>query len=100
MFGYDERMRSLSILLIALAAIGCESGSVSQVEAASSSETHLVEAGSDPEADPDLSSSETRSIEYHNPNTGYSSSYDLDVETDSDGKVERINFPNGGYEDD
>lgn len=39
-------------------------------------------------------------VGYHNPKTGYSSDYTLDVEQGSDGEVERINFPNGGYEDD
>jgi hypothetical protein len=39
-------------------------------------------------------------VGYENPSTGYTASYDLDVEYTLDGEVERINFPNGGYEDD
>ena len=37
------------------------------------------------------------SVEYYNANTGTSASYDPDVEYDSDGDAERINFPSGGY---
>jgi hypothetical protein len=39
-------------------------------------------------------------VGYYNPNTGYTADYTLPVEYDSDGEVERINFPNGGWEDD
>jgi hypothetical protein len=37
------------------------------------------------------------SVDYYNPSTGTTASYDLDVEYDSDGEVEQINFPSGGY---
>lgn len=37
-------------------------------------------------------------VDYNNPNTGYSATYDLDVEV-SDGQVTKVNFPNGGYLD-
>lgn|GEM_PF-2061082 len=36
-------------------------------------------------------------VHYHNPNTGTDSDYTLEVDRDADGKVERINFPNGGW---
>ena len=39
-------------------------------------------------------------VGYSNPNTGYSADYTLDVEYTSDGEVDRINFPNSGWEDD
>lgn len=51
----------------------------------------------DPETEVQESNVETG---YYNPGTGYRSSYDLDVEYGSGGKVERIEFPNGGREDD
>lgn len=35
-----------------------------------------------------------------NPKTGYSADYTLDVEYRSDGSVDRVMFPNGGWEDD
>ncbi|PGH41011.1 MAG: hypothetical protein CRN43_00935 [Candidatus Nephrothrix sp. EaCA] len=37
-------------------------------------------------------------VEYYNPNTGYSGTYSLDVEV-QDCQVVQINFPNGGYLD-
>jgi hypothetical protein len=37
-------------------------------------------------------------VDYNNPNTGYSSTYTLDVEV-QDCQVIRINFPNDGYLD-
>lgn len=39
-------------------------------------------------------------VGYRNPGTRYKSNYTLDVERDSEGMPDRINFPNGGYEDD
>ncbi|MBB4636602.1 hypothetical protein [Longimicrobium terrae] len=38
-------------------------------------------------------------VQYFNPETGYSASYDLDVEVE-DGAVVQIDFPDGGWEDD
>jgi hypothetical protein len=38
------------------------------------------------------------SVDYYNPKTGYSSTYDLDVDVE-DGQVVRINFPKGGWLD-
>ncbi|WP_139921398.1 hypothetical protein [Hymenobacter sp. DG01] len=46
------------------------------------------------------SSSGSGNVEYYNPNTGTQSTYTLDVEHDSNGDVERINFDNGGWIDD
>ncbi|MBP6731953.1 MAG: hypothetical protein KA149_07840 [Chitinophagales bacterium] len=37
-------------------------------------------------------------VDYYNPNTGYSATYTLDVEVE-DGKVRQINWPNGGWSD-
>lgn len=37
-------------------------------------------------------------VDYYNPKTGYSATYDLDVDVE-DGEVVRINFPNGGWLD-
>jgi hypothetical protein len=37
-------------------------------------------------------------VEYYNPNTGYSNTYTLDVEVE-DGEVNQIDFPNDGYLD-
>lgn len=34
---------------------------------------------------------------YHNTHTGTTSEYDLEVDRDFDGRVQRINFPNGGW---
>jgi hypothetical protein len=45
-------------------------------------------------------SSGSSDVHYYNPNTGTQSDYDLDVDYDSNGDVERINFPNGGWIDD
>ncbi|MGN8072646.1 hypothetical protein [Mucilaginibacter sp. 22184] len=41
----------------------------------------------------------TATVDYANPNTGYSATYTLMVEV-SDGQVVQINFPNDGYLDD
>ncbi len=38
-------------------------------------------------------------VDYSNPNTGYTATYTLDVEV-QDGQVIQIDFPNGGYLDD
>ena len=38
----------------------------------------------------------TASVDYYNPATGYSATYDLDVEVE-DGEVVEIQFPNEGY---
>jgi len=43
------------------------------------------------------STTDEEHVEYHNPHTGTTSDYDLEVDRDSDGKVERINFPNEGW---
>lgn len=43
--------------------------------------------------------SHTATVEYYNPRTGHSATYDLDVEVE-DGEVIQIDFPNGGWEDD
>jgi hypothetical protein len=45
----------------------------------------------------DASTTSTELVEYDNPNTGTHSDYELDVDRDSDGTIERINFPNGGW---
>lgn len=42
---------------------------------------------------------DTESVEYHNPKTGTTSDYDLEVDRDADGKIERINFPSGGWKE-
>jgi hypothetical protein len=47
----------------------------------------------------EATSSDEREVGYHNPRTGYSADYSLDVEVTSDGEVERIYFPNGGWVD-
>ncbi|WP_264551391.1 hypothetical protein [Flavobacterium sp. N2038] len=39
------------------------------------------------------------SVDYYNPKTGYSATYDLDVDVEN-GEVVRINFPKGGWLDD
>lgn len=39
------------------------------------------------------------SVDYYNPKTGYSVTYDLEVDVE-DGEVVRINFPKGGWLDD
>jgi hypothetical protein len=39
-------------------------------------------------------------VGYNNPDTGHTADYKLDVEYNSDGTVEKIKFPNGGWEDD
>lgn len=39
------------------------------------------------------------SVDYYNPKTGYSATYDLDVDVEN-GEVIRINFPKGGWLDD
>ena len=39
------------------------------------------------------------SVDYYNPKTGYSATYDLEVDVE-DGEVVRINFPKGGWLDD
>jgi hypothetical protein len=38
-------------------------------------------------------------VDYYNPKTGYSATYDLDVDVEN-GEVVRINFPKGGWLDD
>lgn len=42
--------------------------------------------------------SHSATVEYYNPQTGYSQTYTLDVEVE-DGEVIQIDFPNGGYLD-
>lgn len=37
-------------------------------------------------------------VDYYNPETGYSATYDLDVEVE-DGELSTIYFPNGGFLD-
>ena len=39
-------------------------------------------------------------VGYSNPSTGHTADYKLDVEYKSDGTVEKVKFPNGGWEDD
>lgn len=51
-------------------------------------------------ADTGVISASSEDVGYHNPNTGYSADYVLDVDYGPDGQVERINFDNGGWEDD
>lgn len=41
--------------------------------------------------------SNMETVEYYNPNTGVRSTYELEVDRDSEGHVERINFPNEGW---
>jgi hypothetical protein len=38
-------------------------------------------------------------VEYKNPETGAHSEYDLEVDRDSEGRIERVNFPNGGWQE-
>lgn len=40
----------------------------------------------------------TATVDYYNPNTGYSNTYTLDVEVEN-GEVVQIDFPNDGYLD-
>jgi hypothetical protein len=40
---------------------------------------------------------EKETVGYHNPNTGYETEYNLDVDHNPDGTVDQINFSNGGY---
>jgi len=42
-------------------------------------------------------SSGIETVEYFNPNTGTTSEYELEVDRDSDGRIQRINFPNEGW---
>lgn len=51
------------------------------------------------EGSPLISAQPSDEVDYYNPNTGYSADYILDVEWVGD-QVERINFSNGGWEDD
>jgi hypothetical protein len=64
--------------------------------------TQLPESNSTNSYDPNASttSDETKSatVEYYNPQTGYSATYTLDVDVE-DGQVTKIHFPNGGYLD-
>ena len=39
------------------------------------------------------------SVDYYNPKTGYSATYDLEVDVE-DGEVVKVNFPKGGWLDD
>ncbi len=55
-----------------------------------------VNAEEEPEGIEDGTHSAT--VDYFNPETGYSATYDLDVEVE-DGEVSTIYFPNGGYLD-
>lgn len=40
---------------------------------------------------------EVDEVDYDNPNTGTQSTYELEVDRDAEGNVERINFDNGGW---
>lgn len=49
---------------------------------------------------PSLSASTNiEEVEYYNPSTGTRSDYQLEVDRDADGNIERINFPNGGWKE-
>jgi hypothetical protein len=39
----------------------------------------------------------TESVGYYNPETGTQSTYELDVDRDADGTLQRVNFPNSGW---
>jgi hypothetical protein len=43
------------------------------------------------------SSTEFEDVEYFNPETGTRSTYNVEVDRDSDGTVQRINWPNSGW---
>jgi hypothetical protein len=47
--------------------------------------------------DPIAEDSRTGTVQYHNRDTGTDAEYDLDVEYDGSGDVDRIIFPSGGY---
>lgn len=50
-----------------------------------------------PESAQEVSDDQSGKVEYYNPNTGKTAEYDLEVEYDGGGDVERIDFPSGGY---
>jgi hypothetical protein len=78
----------LLILPLVLAGCGSESASIGSV--GSSPEISVTE-------DQGESATAKEEVGYYNPKTGYKSDYDLDVDHNSDGTVDRINFDNGGY---
>lgn len=45
----------------------------------------------------EVASTSTEQVDYFNPNTGTSSTYELEVDRDTEGNIERINFPNEGW---
>ncbi len=60
-----------------------------------------AESFDDNESDDDkiLNGTYDASVDYYNPKTGYSATYELEVDVE-DGEVVRINFPKGGWLDD
>ena len=84
----------LLILPFILAGCGSQSASVATVEDPSASSYSSSTSSIDEQ---DEASTSTEDVGYYNPNTGYEANYDLEVDHNPDGTVDRINFDNGGY---
>lgn len=93
-----------SIVLAGISLLGCGSSERQQatdVSPSSASSFAFTDSSVDSETDaPSAVDSGSGDVGYYNPKTGHSADYTLDIERDSDGTVDRITFPNGGWEDD
>lgn len=93
-------MRILSLLGVTmLALLGCGHSGTQYVEQGQNGpyDTRVSPNGYSRPTLPD--STTVDHVEYNNPKTGTHSDYDLEVDRDSDGNVQRINFPNGGWKE-
>jgi hypothetical protein len=88
------------ILLFILSIVSCSSRSSSYSDEDNEGESSYSENNNSEDEDEEGIEDGTHSaaVDYYNPKTGYSQSYNLDVEVE-DGEVNQINFPNGGYLD-
>lgn len=94
-------MRYLTWPLLALVVAICATGCADADGSTGNADSELTYSSSRNWSESDsVSSSGDSDVGYYNPSTGYGADYTLDVDRDSDGEVERINFPNGGWEDD
>lgn len=92
-------MKLWPAILLALTLVGCGSGSNSEyVQEDENGQLYDTRTSPNGYKRPTLPASTTDdTVTYHNSHTGTTSEYDLEVDRDYEGRVERINFPNGGW---
>lgn len=79
--------------------VGCESNQTEYEDDYSNEEYSENDELSEDETNSKIEDgTHSATVDYYNPNTGYSQSYTLDVEVEN-GEVNQINFPQGGHLD-